>query len=245
VEIAVIAWLYWVYDALNNLSPIRQQTAIRHANDVFHLERVLHLDVDWTLDRWTAHHHSIGLVLSDFYDTAHLWAALAALVWLWWWRPAIYPHLRNVLVGVNVVGFLVFWLYPVAPPRMLPGFIDVVVQEHAWFSWHGGTLATHANQLAAMPSLHISWALWVAIGIWYGTTSRFWRGVGIAHVVLTTVSVIATGNHYTLDVVAGAAAVGVSAAGVSAIGRIRGRRSPNASNGSTGSTANSAPAASS
>jgi hypothetical protein len=242
VEVAAIAWLYWIYDALNDQSPIRQRTALANASDVFRLERRLHLDADWWLDRWTAHHHWIGVVLADFYDTAHLWAALAALVWLWWWRPALYPHLRNVLVVVNVVGFLVFWLYPVAPPRMLPGFVDVVVQDHAWFSWHSGTLATHANQLAAMPSLHVSWALWVAVAIWQGTRSHAWRAVGVAHVVLTVVSVMATGNHYALDVLAGAATVGVAMAAVSLLeGRVRAR----ARMGSTGSTANSERAAAS
>jgi hypothetical protein len=247
IELAAIAWLYWVYDALNDLSPLRQRAAVAHAADLFHLERRLHLDVDWTLDHWTAHHRWIGVVLADFYDTAHLWAALAALVWLWWWRPAIYPRLRNVLVGVNVVGFLVFWLYPVAPPRMLPGFVDVVVQDHAWFSWHSGTLATHANQLAAMPSLHVSWALWVAVGIWVGTTSRGWRAVGVAHVVLTVVSVMATGNHYALDVVAGIATLLVAVGAVALLARWRERRAAvaSASTGSAGSPANNDRAAAS
>jgi hypothetical protein len=245
VELAAIAWLYWIYDALNDLSPLRQRTAVAHAADLFRLERRLHLDFDWTLDRWTAHHHWVGVVLADFYDTAHLWAALAALVWLWWWRPALYPRLRNVLVVVNAVGFLVFWLYPVAPPRMLPGFVDVVVQDHAWFSWHSGTLATHANQLAAMPSLHVSWALWVAVAIWWGTASRAWRAVGVAHVALTVVSVMATGNHYTFDVLAGVATLPLAAGVVAALARWWDGRPTRPSNGSTGSTAKSAAAAAS
>ncbi len=57
-----------------------------------------------------------------------------------------------------MLAFVVFWRYPVAPPRMLPGFTDVVASTHAFGSWHTGALASQANQLAAMPSLHIAWA---------------------------------------------------------------------------------------
>jgi len=224
VELAAIAWLYWLYDALNDLSPIRRRAALRHASGVVHVERVLHLGVDRWLDAWTAHHHLLGAALADYYDTAHLWTALAVLVWLWWRRPGAYPHLRNVLVAVNIVGFLVFWLYPVAPPRMLPGFVDVVGQDHAWFSWHSGALATHANQLAAMPSLHVAWALWVAVALWRVTSSPTWRTAGVAHAALTVVAVMATGNHYLLDVVAGVATLAVALAAVGGLEALARRR---------------------
>jgi hypothetical protein len=221
VEVLAIAWLYWLYDAVNDLSPIRERAALHHGAAVAQVERRLHLGFDWTLNRWTAHHAAVGTVLADYYDTAHIWAALAVLVWLWWRHPTIHPRLRNVLVGVNLLGFLVFWLYPVAPPRMLPGFVDVVTREHAWVSWHSGPLATAANQLAAMPSLHVAWALWVAAAVWCGTGNRSWRTLGVVHVVATVVSVMGTGNHYALDVLAGAVTLGLSAVGVAALDRGR------------------------
>ena len=73
-------------------------------------------------------------------------------------RADLYRPLRNSLVLVNVLGFVVFWRFPVAPPRMLDGFTDVVASTHAFGSWHTGALASHANQVAAMPSLHMAWA---------------------------------------------------------------------------------------
>ena len=85
---------------------------------------------------------------------------------MWWRRADIYRPLRNSLVLVNVLAFIVFWRFPVAPPRMLPGFVDVVASTHAIGSWHTGALASQANQLAAMPSLHIAWAVWCTVVVW-------------------------------------------------------------------------------
>ena len=145
----MIVWLCWVYDAITNLAPLRLHVALAHARGVLHLEQSLGLDPELSLDRWLAGHHTLGL-----------------LGWLWWKRADIYRPLRNALVVVNLLGFAVFWLYPVAPPRMLPGFTDVVASTHAFGGWHTGALASHANQLAAMPSLHIAWAVWCTLALW-------------------------------------------------------------------------------
>ena len=159
----MIVWLLWVYDAITNLAPLRLNVALRHARDVLHLERSLHLDPELSLDRWLAGHHTLGLILSDYYDNAHFIVTLGLLGYLWWRRPDLYRPLRNALVLVNVLAFIVFWRYPVAPPRMLDGFTDVVASTGAFGSWHTGALASQANQLAAMPSLHMAWAAWCAL----------------------------------------------------------------------------------
>jgi hypothetical protein len=154
--VLVIVWLCWVYDAITNLAPLRLHAAVSHAWGVLHLEQALHLDPELTLDRWLAGHHTLGLILSDYYDNAHFVVTLTLLGWLWWRRADLYRPLRNALVLVNVLGFVVFWLYPVAPPRMLSayGFTDVVASTHAFGGWHTGALASAANQLAAMPTQH-------------------------------------------------------------------------------------------
>ncbi len=117
VELLVIAWLAWVYDLINNLAPVRMHVAIVHAEAVLHLERSLGLSPELTLDRWLAGHHTLGVVLSYYYDNAHFIVTFGLLGWLWWKRADLYRPLRNALVLVNVIGFAVFWLYPVAPPR--------------------------------------------------------------------------------------------------------------------------------
>ncbi len=203
VEALAIVWLGWVYDAITNLAPLRLHAALGHAEDVLGLERTLHLDPEHALDRWLAGHHSLGLAISDYYDNAHFVVTLSLLGWLWWRRADIYRPLRNALVLVNLLAFVVFWRYPVAPPRMLPGFTDIVASTHAIGSWHSGALASQANQLAAMPSLHIAWALWCTVAAWQLTTRPWVRILAVVYPCLTAAAVLATGNHFVLDILGG------------------------------------------
>ncbi len=204
VEALVILWLGWVYDAITNLAPLRLHAALAHAEDLLSVERTLHVDPEHALDQWLAGHHSLGLAISDYYDNAHFVVTLALLGWLWWRRADIYRPLRNALVLVNLLAFIVFWRYPVAPPRMLPGFTDIVADTHAIGSWHSGALASQANQLAAMPSLHIAWALWCTVALWRMSTRRWVRLLGVTYPCLTAAAVLVTGNHFVLDIFAGA-----------------------------------------
>jgi hypothetical protein len=205
LEALTIAWLCWVYDAVTNLAPLRLQPALAHAGDVLGLEQTLHLDPELALDRWLAGHHTLGLVISDYYDNAHFVVTLGLLGWLWWRRADLYRPLRNSLVLMNLVAFAVFWLYPVAPPRMLGGFTDVVAATHAVGSWHTGPLAAHADELAAMPSLHIAWAAWCALALWRLSKRRWVRAIGVLYPCVTSFAVLTTGNHFVLDILAGVA----------------------------------------
>jgi PAP2 superfamily len=203
VEALVIVWLCWVYDAITNLAPLRLHAALSHAQDVLSLEHTLHLDPELALNRWLAGHHTLGLILADYYDNAHFIVTLGLLGWVWYQRAEIYRPLRNGLVAINLLGFLVFWLYPVAPPRMLTGYRDVVATTHAFGGWHTGALASAANQLAAMPSLHMAWAAWCTLALWRISARRWVRAVAILYPCMTALAVIATGNHFLLDLLAG------------------------------------------
>jgi hypothetical protein len=214
VELVVIVWLCWIYDGITNLAPLRLHAALAHAQGILHLERTLHLDPERSLDRWLAGHHTLGLILADYYDNAHFVVTLGLLGWLWWRRADIYRPLRNMLVLVNVLAFVVFWRYPVAPPRMLvhQGFSDVVASTHAFGSWHTGPLASQANQLAAMPSLHLAWAVWCTLVLWSISKRRWLRALAVLYPCLTAFAVLATGNHFVLDIVGGLAVAAVAAA---------------------------------
>ncbi len=237
VEILVIVWLCWVYDAITNLAPLRLHAALGHGEGVLALERTLGIDPELSLDRWLASHHTLALAVSDYYDNAHFVVTLGLLAWLWWRRADIYKPLRNTLVLVNLIAFAVFSLYPVAPPRMLTqdGFSDVVASTHAFGSWHTGALASAANQLAAMPSLHMAWAAWCALVLWRLSTLVWVRGLALAYPCLTAFAVLATGNHYVLDVIAGLATLGLAmllagSAGSGILRKIRQARVPHVTN---------------
>jgi hypothetical protein len=223
VELLAIGWLCWLYDATTNLAPLRLSVALGNARGVLHVESLLHIDPELALDRWLAGHHTLGLILSDYYDNAHFIVTLSVLGWLWWRRADLYRPLRNSLVLVNVLGFIVFWRFPVAPPRMLDGFTDVVASTHAFGSWHSGTLASHANQVAAMPSLHIAWAAWCTLALWRASERRSVRALAVAYPCLTGLAVLSTANHFLLDIVGGLLVLALAVLLVGRPNRIAGR----------------------
>jgi hypothetical protein len=206
-EILVIVWLCWVYDAINNLAPLRRAAAYSHSRGIWHLERSLHLDPEATLDHWLTHHHTVALLISTYYDNAHFVVTLGLVGWLWWRHPILYRPMRTSLVLTNVIALTVFWLYPTAPPRLFDPrrYTDVVAATHAVGSFHSGALSMAANQLAAMPSLHIAWAVWSAFALWQilGESRPRLRFLVWVYPVITAVAVLSTGNHWLLDVLAG------------------------------------------
>lgn len=224
VEAVVIAWLLFVYDEINNLSPLRLHTALAHAASLLHFENVWHLNPELSLNTWGTAHRALALPMADFYDAAHFVLTLGVVAILWWRRPDLYRPLRNTLVLVNVIGFIVFWAYPLAPPRMLPGagFVDVVAVTHAWGSWQTNAMASQANELAAMPSLHMAWACWTALSVWRMLPGRRWRALVVVYPLLTAVIVMATGNHFLLDVVAGVLTFLLAGIGARALARMVG-----------------------
>lgn len=223
-----MVWLAWVYDATTDLAPVRVHVALAHAHGVLRVEQWLGIDVERSLDHWLAGHHTLGLVVSDYYDNAHFVVTFALLGWLWWARAEIYRPLRNTLLLCNVLAFVVFWRFPVAPPRMLGGFVDIVASSGAIGSWHGHSgLASHANELAALPSLHIAWASWCTLAVWRATRRVWARALASVYPFTTTFAVLATGNHFVLDVFAGlltfAASVAIVELSEAALERRRGR----------------------
>lgn len=207
----MVVWLLWIYDAISNLSPLRVPAAIGHAGSILHVEVFLHVSVERALNGYVSAHHVLALGVADYYDNAHFVVTFGVLAWLWVARPRQYRRWRSVLVIINLIGFAVFWAYPMAPPRMLPGFVDTVAVTHAIGSWHSGGLSASANQYAAMPSLHLAWAAWSALAVCCTTRRRAIRAVAAVYPLLTVFAVLATANHLLIDSTAGLATAALAA----------------------------------
>jgi hypothetical protein len=215
----LVGAVWWAYDAVNNLNPLRDAAAVAHGLAIVHVETVLHLDPERWLNRWLSGHLILGRWLGDYYDIAHFAVTIAVLVFVWWRHPHRYRVLRNALLGINLIGFLVFWAFPVAPPRMLSGlgFVDVVAVAHSLGAWSTSSLASQANEYAAMPSLHVAWAIWCTLAVWQVRKDRPSRALAAGYAAVTAVVVLATANHYFLDVVGGA----ITAAAAAALAAVR------------------------
>jgi diacylglycerol O-acyltransferase len=193
--------VYLLVDATGGAG--RRAAALRHGRAIFDLERYLHLDVERSLNQWLAHHRLLSTFANYEYASTYILSALALLVWVWVRRPEQWRFARDSFVVLNLLAMATFVLYPTAPPRMLSGhgFVDTVSRGHTVGSWGSGLVDT-ANQMAAMPSLHIGWALWVSVVLARFTVGLRWQSLSAFHVLLTLFVVMATANHYLLDAVA-------------------------------------------
>jgi hypothetical protein len=204
-ELVVVALLVFAYDRVRAHAAPRRDVALSHGEAVLHAEQHLHLDWEHAANTWLSGHSTLREVAAWWYQLAHFTISLSVLAWCWLAAPAVYRLARNTLVLTNVVGLIVFAVCPVAPPRLLPGagFTD----SNAVALGTGQVAHPPPDQYAAMPSLHLAWATWVALTVWAVTGNlgrlRGLRAAGIAVPVLTGTAVVATANHYVLDLVAG------------------------------------------
>jgi hypothetical protein len=205
VDLAFASWLIWIFDAINNLGSVRQRLAEHNGRNVLSVEHALHLAPERALDSWLSARSTLSQIVVFWYENVHIIVTLVMLALLWWRRPEILRSSELTLVIANLLALAVFWTFPVAPPRMLPGYVDLVAVTRHLPPWRVGAVALHANQLCSMPSLHIAWASWSSIAVWR-LTGRLWlRVLAVIYPFITTFAVMATGNHYLADAVVGAA----------------------------------------
>ncbi len=145
--------------------------------------------------------------LNRYYFFAHFIGSAAFLAWLYVRHFDHYGRVRRVMFGVTFLALTVHVLFPLAPPRWFPdmGFVDTL-QTYGPKIYDSDTVANTANQIAAMPSLHVAWALIGAWAVVKASSSR-WRWTAIAHPLMMTAAVVLTANHWWLDAFAAAALV--------------------------------------
>lgn len=215
-ELLIVFLLLKVYGHVRSLADTRYGAALAHGRDVLDAERRLHLNVELVLNRWLTRHRILSRMAVEIYQHAHTGLTMTVLLWCYLAGPGIYRPARNALVLINLVGLTVFFVLPVMPPRLLPGagFTDSVALA-GFGTTHRGPVA--ADQYAAMPSLHLAWAVWVMVVAVALLRSYRARWLAVLHPVMTAFVVVATANHYILDVLAG---VTVAAAAVLATGLV-------------------------
>ena len=211
-EIALIGALYVLYCITRTFADGNLVPAQDRAGDLHTLERVLHLDWEHSINNWFVANAWAAIPASYWYAAAHYAVTLIVLVWLYRKGPAHYVPARWALVVSCVIALACYLLLPTAPPRMLSGYTDIL-SLHANDGWWGTDASAPkgmgqlTNELAAFPSLHAGWALWVALVVRRSTRNYWARGLAWLHAVVTAVVVIGTGNHWILDVAVGWALV--------------------------------------
>jgi hypothetical protein len=203
IELVSIGLGYGLYSLVRLISaqPDRLTASKNHAYSVLHVEQALGLFHEEPLNHFLVDHHWLVLFCSYWYATAHFVVTPVVLAWLFRHRAWAYSMMRSAIVIATVSALVVYATWPLAPPRfILAGVTDTVMDNPVIWAKDGA--AEFVNEYAAMPSLHVGWAVWCAVAV-VAVLQTKWRHLAWLYPITTTLVVAATANHYFLDAIGG------------------------------------------
>ena len=217
VEIGLTLAFYAVYSLIRNqfgsaLGQSIKDDAFDNARRVIDLERFFGLyHEEWIHNRFLEWDAFI-VFWNVFYGSLHFIATIGTMAYLFVRFPARYTFMRSTLCAMTSIALVGFAFFPLMPPRLLsncasrfgacePGYdyVDTLVDPGGLWSFESGTMETISNQYAAMPSLHIGWAVWCTIALYPVLRSRWARWTAVVYPFLTLFAIIVTANHFWID----------------------------------------------
>ena len=216
-ELPLILVVYAAYSAGRLLVRGAESSAVDHGLEILRAEKALHLNLEHPLNRLLTSEAWIGVPADFWYASLHYLVTPGILIWLFRSRAAHFRAARTWLMTSTLIGLVGFTLVPTCPPRLLSaghGFVDTMAQYSSWGWWGGEASAPRGlggmtNQYAAMPSLHVGWAVWCGVMLWRHGRTPLVRAAGVAYPLITTFVVMGTANHYFFDALAGVAVMGL------------------------------------
>ena len=218
LEVLLVLALWVLYSLARLLADTSMSPAVARAHELLQIEQAVGLHWEVTLNHLFVEYRLLGLLSSYWYASLHYVVTVGVLVWLWRLGADRYGPARRALVIATLIGLLCYITLPTAPPRFISGYVDVLALHSADGWWGADASAPRGvggltNELAAFPSLHAGWALWVALALHLYATRRWVRVLGWVYAVGTAVVIIGTGNHWVIDAVFGLSiAVGIARA---------------------------------
>jgi hypothetical protein len=196
-EASLIILLYALWQLVGALGGQGDYSAVGRGQWIWNLERTLHLPSEHLLQGWILPHPLLIKAANLYYATMHFAVLIIFLIWMFSRHRELYGRWRTVIALLTAACLCVQFL-PVAPPRMVPGtrMVDTAVVYHQ--SVYGTIGGFQPDQLSAMPSVHVGWAVLVAVAVCSVTKSR-WRYLAVLHATTTVFVVVVTGNHYWSD----------------------------------------------
>lgn len=196
-EAGIVVGLFALWQLAGSHPALDPGGAVGRARWIWDTERSLHMPSEAAVQRIFLPHPLIIQAFNLYYASLHFVMLISCLVWLFVRYRASYFRVRTTVVLFT--GFsLIVQLIPVAPPRMLTGdgmWDTAVLYGQSVYGNDGGF---NPDQLSAMPSVHVGWALLVAIVVVQVSRSR-WRWLALAYPALTVLAVVVTANHFWLD----------------------------------------------
>lgn len=209
LELLLIRVGYSIYSHIRAAAPASRSLAERNGSLVHGAERVLGIDIERAVNRAVVDTPWLEAFFNFYYSSFHFVVPLGILAVLYWRRPGDYRWARASLGLATVLALAGFWLFPLAPPRLMPdlGFVDTVHGAQDLANPSYGAMTAISNQYAAMPSLHFGWSLWCGIVVVALAPKGRLKLLGALHSLITVCAIVATANHWVLDAVGGAVVV--------------------------------------
>ena len=208
LEVVLVLGLWAAYSLSRLLADTSMAPAMRRAHDLLHIEE--HLGIHWELplNQLFSAHAALGLLGSYWYATLHYIVTCGVLLWLYRVGTRTYVPARRALAFATMLGLVIYLLLPTAPPRFVDGYVDVLNLHAADGWWSADASAPRGlggltNELAAFPSLHAGWALWVAIAAQRHARWSWLKVLGWLYAIGTAIVIVGTGNHWVIDVLVG------------------------------------------
>ncbi|MEU1850372.1 bifunctional glycosyltransferase 87/phosphatase PAP2 family protein [Streptomyces sp. NPDC019990] len=210
LELLLIRVTYAAYQRTRLEATGSRAVAEENAWQILAIEKALFLDIEHWVNHTVVQVGWLRHFFDFYYSSFHFVVPMTVLGVLAWRRPTDYRWARTALGFTTVLALVGFSFYPLAPPRLMPGLgiIDTIHGVQDFSEPDYGRLTELTNQYAAMPSLHFGWSLWCGLTIAI-VAPRWWmKTLGLLHPAFTAAAIVATGNHWVLDAVGGAAVVG-------------------------------------
>lgn len=223
LEVGLVAVAFSLYFAVRSAVVGETDIAYRNAIDIIDLERSLGVFWEDDMNHWV----SQRIVWAQLANATYFWLLFPLLIafalWVYYFRRTKYTFIRDTFLASGAIGLVIFWLFPVAPPRELPtlaaqfdpgapeyttGFVDTV-KIHMRYAHDSQSTGLWVNSYAAMPCLHVGWNLLMGVGMVIAVWRERWMWlavpVAVALPVSQSLTVMVTANHYLLDILAGVA----------------------------------------
>jgi membrane-associated phospholipid phosphatase len=226
-QVALFGAAYLAYRVVRGMVEGRATAAFQHARELIRIEETLHLFVEPSVQAWASSSHLLMDMSSWLYVNAQTTVTVGALVYLYLRHNRSFYFVRNMLMIAMAIALVGYVVFPTAPPRFMPewGFFDPVADftgVHIQTA-HGGGGATAAltNLYAAVPSMHVAFALMIGWPLARLVRWRALRVLWLLYPLLMAFVIVATANHFILDALFGALTAGISAYGARWLARAR------------------------
>ena len=226
-ELALLLLWFLLFARLDAAVGKDLAAADAHALALQSTEHALHIDIERSANGWLARNPVLSQLATYLY---RLYYAVVAgvLVWVFVRHAGVYRKVRRTMVAMMILVLPVYCAVPMSPPRSaLPGTVDIVARydilgQASRQSW------THPSHYTAMPSMHVGWSLWCAYAVWTALRGTHPRLALLPWLfpLLMAADVLATGNHYVLDIAGSITLLAAAIATASMWGRLAARRHP-------------------